>query len=706
LKGFRQGAAMVNEESIFSAAIEKSCLDERAAYLDRACLSNTELRARVQALLDAHDHPDSFLEPSFCVPHRAIETAGVQATIDRSTVEVICAQIGPYMLLEQIGEGGFGVVFLAEQEQPVKRRVALKVIKPGMDTRQVIARFEAERQALAMMDHPNIAKVFDAGATENGRPFFVMELVQGVPITEYCDQCNLTTRERLELFMTVCQAVQHAHQKGVIHRDIKPTNVLVALQDGLPASKIIDFGVAKAINQRFTEHSLMTGFAQVLGTPLYMSPEQADLSPLGVDTRSDIYSLGVLLYELLTSTTPFGKDRLHAAPYDEMRRIIREEEPPTPSVRLSTLAATRALTIAENRRTDHRRLSHQVRGDLDWIVMKAMEKDRNRRYETAAELAADVGRHLNDEPVTAVAPSRIYRASKFVRRNWWPVIAASAVLAGLVASIIGMAIGLISQSRQRAEVQLNLGIALHSQGRFAEADAAYREGLRSANSSSAEDRQRAAHTRLRLASVVYDQGDPIASEKLYREALAEFRAAFPQDDRNIAHALITFALLFRSQQRFDEAEVLFREAYEIQRQVTPVNHRAIGESATHLTNVLTTLGRNGEAEQLAREAIAEQERGVPQDVLGVAFARIERGRALVALHRFPEAEQEILAAEPIITATDHFHVGMLAATALYTAWDQAEPGEGYDAKAKERTLKHVQTFVRPDIFPIATPRSP
>ena len=325
--------------------------------------------------------------------------------------------IGPYKLLEQIGEGGFGVVFLAEQERPVRRRVALKIIKPGMDTRQVIARFEAERQALAMMDHPNIAKVHDAGATENGRPYFVMELVQGVPITEYCDQCNLTTRERLELFITVCQAVQHAHQKGIIHRDIKPTNVLVAMQDGRPAPKIIDFGVAKAIDQRLTEHTLTTAFAQMVGTPLYMSPEQAELSPLGVDTRSDIYSLGVLLYELLTGTTPFDKDRLHAASYDELRRIIREEEPPRPSARISTLAADLATTVAEHRRTDARRLSRHVRGELDWIVMKCLEKDRNRRYETPNSLARDIERYLHDEPVQACPPSTVYRFRKFARRN-------------------------------------------------------------------------------------------------------------------------------------------------------------------------------------------------------------------------------------------------------------------------------------------------
>src|SRR5262249_42449328 len=294
--------------------------------------------------------------------------------------------VGRYRVLEPIGEGGFGVVYMAEQQHPVRRKVALKIIKPGMDTRQVIARFEAERQALALMDHPNIAKVYDAGTTENGRPYFVMELVQGVPITDYCDRCNLTTHERLALFVTVCQAVQHAHQKGVIHRDIKPTNVLVAIQDGQPTPKIIDFGVAKALNQRLTEHTLMTAFAQMVGTPLYMSPEQAELSPLGVDTRSDIYSLGALLYELLTGTTPFDRDRLHAAAPDELRRIIREEEPPRPSARLSTLAADRVATVAEHHRTEARRLRQVVSGELDWIVMKCLDKDRNRRYETPNSL--------------------------------------------------------------------------------------------------------------------------------------------------------------------------------------------------------------------------------------------------------------------------------------------------------------------------------
>jgi serine/threonine protein kinase len=342
--------------------------------------------------------------------------------------------IGPYKLLEQIGEGGFGVVFMAEQEKPLHRKVAVKVLKPGMDTRQVIARFEAERQALALMDHPNIAKVFDAGTTASGRPYFVMELVRGVPITEFCDQRRLTPRQRLDLFATVCQAVQHAHQKGIIHRDLKPSNVLVTLHDVVAVPKVIDFGIAKATTQRLTERTLFTHFAQMIGTPLYMSPEQAEMNSLDVDTRSDVYALGVLLYELLTGTTPFESDTLKKVGLDEMRRIIREEEPPTPSQRLSTLEAKAYSTVSERRGVDERRLRQLLQGELDWIVMKALEKDRNRRYESASALAADVQRYLNDEPVAACPPSAGYRLRKYWRRNRRFLITA-----GLFAAVLGAA---------------------------------------------------------------------------------------------------------------------------------------------------------------------------------------------------------------------------------------------------------------------------
>ncbi|MHC4623977.1 MAG: protein kinase domain-containing protein, partial [Planctomycetota bacterium] len=348
-------------------------------------------------------------------------------------------KIGRYKLLQLIGEGGFGVVYMAEQERPIRRKVALKIIKLGMDTRQVIARFEAERQALAMMDHPNIARVFDAGATDTGRPYFVMELVRGIPITEYCDKNNFDTRRRLELFIDVCKAVQHAHQKGIIHRDIKPTNVMITLHDGKPVPKIIDFGIAKATQHRLTEKTLFTEYQQFIGTPEYMSPEQAEMSGLDVDTRTDIYSLGVLLYQLLTGTTLFEGDQLRSAAYDEIRRIIRETEPATPSRRLSTLGDT-LTDIAKRRHTEPAALRRLVRGDLDWIVMKTLEKDRTRRYETANELARDVERHLSDEPVVAGPPGTVYRLRKFVKRHRTGVTfclsVAAVVVAGLIVSTV------------------------------------------------------------------------------------------------------------------------------------------------------------------------------------------------------------------------------------------------------------------------------
>jgi serine/threonine protein kinase/tetratricopeptide (TPR) repeat protein len=366
----------------------------------------------------------------------------LDATIDEPITERPGTIIGPYRLMEQIGEGGMGLVFVAEQQHPVRRKVALKVIKPGMDTGQVVARFEAERQALALMDHPNIAQVHDGGTAPSGRPYFVMELVKGAPITEFCDQNQIPVRERLELFLDVCQAVQHAHQKGIIHRDIKPTNVLVVSQDGKPVVKVIDFGVAKAIGQQLTDKTIYTQFTQMIGTPLYMSPEQAGESGLDIDTRTDVYALGVLLYEFLTGTTPFEGARFKSHGYDEIRRIIREEEPPKPSTRVSTLGQA-ATTISAQRKSDPKRLSQLYRGELDWIVMKALEKDRNRRYESASAFAADVQRYLHSEPVQAYPPSRWYLFSKFVRRNRGPVAAAGLVFLVLVLGIVGTTLGLL-----------------------------------------------------------------------------------------------------------------------------------------------------------------------------------------------------------------------------------------------------------------------
>jgi WD40 repeat protein/serine/threonine protein kinase/tetratricopeptide (TPR) repeat protein len=424
-------------EAIFLAALEKSSTAERAAYLDQACAGDPGLRVQVEGLLGSHEQAGSFLEgPLF----------GPQPTVDHAPLtEKPGSRIGPYKLLEPIGEGGMGVVYMAEQVQPVRRKVALKIIKPGLDTRQVIARFEAERQALALMDHPNIARVLDAGATESGRPYFAMELVRGAPITAYCDRNRLTIEDRLELFIRVCQAVQHAHQKGIIHRDLKPSNVLVTQIDGAAVPKVIDFGVAKAIGQSLTENTLFTGFAQLIGTPLYMSPEQAEFSSVDVDTRSDIYSLGVLLYELLTGTTPFDRTTFRTAGYDEIRRIIREEEPPRPSTRVRTLDAT-ATTASANRQSDPRRLRRSLRGEPDWIVMKCLEKDRNRRYETANGLAADLRRHLSHEPVVAGPPSSWYRVRKAVRRNR----AVLATMALVAAALVAVAVVSVFYAREQA----------------------------------------------------------------------------------------------------------------------------------------------------------------------------------------------------------------------------------------------------------------
>ena len=416
--------------TVFSAALDCGSADERQAYLDRACAGDPALRHRVEALLRAHERAGGFLGapgPESTVGREPSAESSPAAAPEAGTIVA-----GRYKLRERIGEGGMGEVWMAEQAQPVRRTVALKLIRPGMDSRRVLARFEAERQALALMDHPNIARVLDAGATDSGRPYFVMELVKGQPFTTYCDDVRLDLRGRLELFGDVCRAVQHAHQKGIIHRDIKPSNVLVAPYDGRPVVKVIDFGVAKAIGQRLTEETLFTGFGALVGTPEYMSPEQAETNNQDIDTRSDIYALGVLLYELLTGTTPLTRQRAKEVALLEVLRVIREEEPPRPSTRLSESRES-LPSISAQRQTEPQKLTRLVRGELDWIVMKALEKDRNRRYETANGFALDVQRYLADEPVQACPPSPWYRFRKFTRRN-----RSALTVAGLVLFVIAL----------------------------------------------------------------------------------------------------------------------------------------------------------------------------------------------------------------------------------------------------------------------------
>jgi len=408
-------------EFLFEAALQKRDPAERSAFLDGVCRDDPALRARLDMLLEGHFQGEGFLGKK---PLRAAQPLPARPTLklavpEEPPDEAIGTHIGRYKLLEKVGEGGCGVVYVAEQTEPVRRRVALKVIKLGMDTKQVVARFEAERQALAMMDHPNIAKVLDAGTTGEGespiynlqspispgRPYFVMELVRGIKITDYCDQANLSTKARLDLFIKICQAIQHAHQKGIIHRDIKPSNILVTLHDGVPVPKVIDFGIAKATEGRLTDNTVYTQLHQFIGTPAYMSPEQAEMSGLDIDTRSDIYSLGVLLYELLAGSTPFDAKELMSQGIDAMRKTIREKEPMRPSTRLAALGADELTTTAKQRSVETSKLMHQLKGDLDWIVMKCLEKDRARRYDTANGLAMDIQRHLSCEPVLARPPA-------------------------------------------------------------------------------------------------------------------------------------------------------------------------------------------------------------------------------------------------------------------------------------------------------------
>lgn len=450
----------MTEETLFIEALEIADPAGRAVFLDQACAGNPDLRGRLDRLLAEHAQAGSFLGTSAALP----KTGPLAAPAGDTTNALPTARpdggvIGPYKLVEVIGEGGMGTVWLAQQQEPVKRLVALKVIKAGMDSKQVLARFEAERQALALMDHPNIAKVLDGGTTPDGRPYFAMELVKGVPITKFCDERRLSPRERLELFVPVCQAVQHAHQKGVIHRDIKPTNVMVALYDGKPVPKVIDFGIAKAAGQSLTERTLITGLGAVVGTPEYMSPEQAELNQLDIDTRSDIYSLGILLYELLTGSTPLQRKRVKEAALLEVLRLVREEEPPRPSTRLST--TDELPSIAANRGVEPRKLSGLMRRELDWIVMRALEKDRSRRYETANGFAMDVQRYLADEAVQACPPSVRYRFRKFARRNKRGLAAATMVL--LVLMLLGGGAGWAIRDRgarqARAAGQVELILA-------------------------------------------------------------------------------------------------------------------------------------------------------------------------------------------------------------------------------------------------------
>ena len=665
-------------KTVFGHAVEIEDETARATYLDRACGANPQLRAEVESLLRAHQMAEGFLKKP------AVSQS--ETFVDHSDLDGEGTIIGHYKLLEQIGEGGMGVVFMADQQQPVRRRVALKIIKPGMDTRQVLARFDAERQALALMDHPNIARALDAGATDSGRPYFVMELVRGVPITDYCDQNNLAVHERLDLFVNVCHAVQHAHQKGIIHRDIKPSNILVTQVDGRRVPKVIDFGVSKAIDQPLTQETLFTRFAEMVGTPLYMSPEQAEMTQLDIDTRSDIYSLGVLLYELLTGTTPFDKDRLKKAAYDEIRRIIREEEPARPSTRISTLG-NKSAAVAAHRHADPHRLSQLVRGDLDWIVMKTLEKERSRRYETANGLAMDIERYLTDEPVLACPPSTSYRLRKFVRRNRGQVIAAALILLALLAGIAGTTIGLIRAERQRqlaeqqrakAEQARDLtrqaldamtstatGDALTTQKeisadqkKFLTEVLTYYQEFAGEKADDEQSRSRTAAAAFRVGAIESGLGryeQAVAALKVARDGYATLASDFPaapdyRYDLALSHNRLGLALYDFG--RRSEAEEEFRQAIIIQEMLAAElpnmlrYQENLAANHNNLGRVLRDLGKQSEGAEALRRGIAIQQKiadenaEVPRYRLSLARNHNNLGIALRQLGKESEAERE------------------------------------------------------------------
>jgi len=635
------------EVAIFSAALE---LDpsQRAAYLEKACADAPDLRQRIEALLAVHDKAANFLEtpPAGAQgPPPGAEPSCAPGAPSGSPAQKPGDRIGHYKLLQQIGEGGCGVVYMAEQEEAVRRRVALKVIKLGMDTKQVIARFEAERQALALMDHPNIAKVLEAGATDTGRPYFVMELVRGIKITTFCDENNLSTEERLKLFTQVCHAIQHAHQKGVIHRDIKPSNILVADHDGVPVPKVIDFGVAKATSdQRLTDKTLFTAFEQFVGTPAYMSPEQAKLSGLDIDTRTDIYSLGVLLYELLTGKTPLDQKELLAAGLDEMRRAIREKEPPRPSTRLSTMVGDELTTTAKHRRVDPPKLIHLLRGDLDWIVMKALEKDRARRYETANGLAMDVQRYLTDEPVVARPPSGLYRFQKLVRRNKGVFAAAGAVVLMLVLGVVGSTVEALRAGRAE-RVQASLTLQADAQRQKAEAEAGLLkkmllsvgpsvakgrdtqilqdildEGVKNISKELTNQPEVEVELSLTLADTYYDLGLHKQMEGVARHSLQVARTRLGEENESVANSLITLGVSLLS---------------TAQRHLGAMSAGNIPQTEKDRRLQDPTLR---EAEKCCLEGLAMHRKLLGEENLKVARALNLLGQIRLTQYNFPEAD--------------------------------------------------------------------
>jgi eukaryotic-like serine/threonine-protein kinase len=675
----------MSERSIFLEALEIDDPSERAAFLHGACAGDPALRRRVEELLGAHEHPDEFMRQ----PAPAIVTTLDSPAASEAPGAVVA---GRYKLLESIGEGGMGEVWVADQLEPIRRRVAIKLIKAGMDSRAVLARFEAERQALAMMDHPNIARVLDAGTTADGRPYFVMELVKGVPITKFCDERKLSTRERLKLFVPVCQAIQHAHQKGLIHRDVKPSNVLVELYDDRAVPKVIDFGVAKAVGQKLTEKTLYTGFGALVGTPAYMAPEQATFNALDVDTRADVYSLGVLLYELLSGSPPFEPERLKKAALDEVLRVVREEEPPRPSHRLSTSRAK--ATIAAVRQSDPEKLTRLVRGELDWIVMKALEKDRARRYETANGLAKDVERYLNDEAVEACPPTLGYRLRKAFRKHRTAAATAAAFAAVLLAGAAVATRQAVRATRAEADARAAEREATADRDRARDAevkamrerantqaslDFLGREILARASPWQVTDRDRELRTLLDRAAaglesateqpplvrasirhmvgeLYIDLGELHKARRHLEQALDVQRRELGEDDPRTLAAMYQLARCLFWGTRYGEAAVVFDRVLERRRRVLGAEDPDTLATLLYAGGCHAAQGRHAAGEALlarASEALARAHPGRHREINGASLflglslaARGELDRAEAQLTATLELARRVLGEDP------------------------------------------------------------
>jgi serine/threonine protein kinase/tetratricopeptide (TPR) repeat protein len=692
----------VTEETIFTAAVALTSAQQRAAYLDEACGKDAALRARIEARLanhaEAHNPLEDYLDLNQPSPSAVRLSWGSDAPpiCEPNFEEAAGSVIGRYKLLEKLGEGGFGAVYVAEQKEPIKRRVALKIIKLGMDTRQIVARFEAERQALAMMDHPNIAKVFDAGATQAGRPFFVMELVRGIPITLYCDKHSLPMKERLKLFIQICNAIQHAHQKGIIHRDIKPTNILVTLHDGTPVPKVIDFGIAKATHGELTDKTVYTQFQQFIGTPMYMSPEQAEMSGLDIDTRSDIYSLGVLLYELLTGKTPFDASELMQHGLDEIRRAIREKEAMRPSARLSRMSSEESTNAAQRRGSDRGRLIGMLRGDLDWIVMKCLEKDRTRRFATASGLSEDVQRYLDSRPVQARPPSKIYRLGKLARRNKLAFFAGVSVVLALTFGLTLATLGFVQASRQRdaadraraseAQARQNAEENALRADRAAKTATRISESLQQLIASANPDAAKGQNYSVRqllddfTASLGTSLGDDPEVEAALRStvgkaywrlgfadegvkqlarALALRRSVFGSHNPKTAETLVDYAWALDEQHSLREGEAAVREALAIYRE-NGVGGLPVIRALVPLEVILENQNRLSELEAVVQQAEVESAKspGVEYSEIASIYHGLVRAKIVEGKSREAEAiARQSLAMHLRLQGPDHPETG-------------------------------------------------